>query len=281
MKKYSTADIIKYYDKTSFDYRWVWNTRNTQAIHFGFYDEKHQKHDVAVHRLTEVMADRAQVQAGDRVLDAGCGVGGSCIWLSENRGAIVTGITLSTKQIIDCQLNVRIKKTSNIDFHVADFTKTPFESEQFDVVWACESVCHAERKIDFYKEAFRVLKPNGRLIIADYCRTTRPLPDNGESLLHNWLHNWAIEDIDTVEENRQNMESVGFQDIAFENIKKNMHTSLRNVHRMSAQWLPLARILNKIGLVSDTRIGNAAGSVSLYEALQQGYWSYYLTVAKK
>ncbi|MEY4934857.1 MAG: hypothetical protein RIS64_1216 [Bacteroidota bacterium] len=281
MKKYSTADIVKYYDKTSFDYHWVWNTRNTQAIHFGFYDEKHQKHDVAVHRLTEVMADMAQVQAGDRVLDAGCGVGGSSIWLAENRSAIVTGIALPPRQIIDCQKNAHHKKVQNVDFQVADFTKTPFESEQFDVVWTCESLCHAEQKIDFYREAFRLLKRGGRLIIAEYCRTTRPLPNEGEALLKNWLHGWAILDIDTIEEHRLNMESVGFQDIAFKDIKKNMHTSLRNVHRMSAQWLPLARILNKIGLVSDTRIGNAAGSVSLYEALQQGYWSYYLMVAIK
>jgi tocopherol O-methyltransferase len=281
MKKYSIADIVQYYDKTSLDYRWVWNTRNTHAIHFGFYDEKHQKHEVAVHQLTEVMADMARVQAGERVLDAGCGVGGSSIWLAENRSAIVTGIALPPNQIIDCQKNTSRKKISNINFQVADFTKTPFESELFDVVWACESICHAEQKKDFYQEAFRLLKPGGRLVIAEYCRTTRPLPDAGESLLQNWLQGWAILDIDTIQEHRQNMESIGFQGIRFENVTKNMHTSLRNVHRMSVQWLPFAKLCNKIGLVSDVRIGNATGSVHLYEALQLGYWSYYLISAQK
>ncbi len=41
------------------------------------------------------MAEKAGVSSGDRVLDAGCGVGGSVIWLAKNYGCKATGITLS------------------------------------------------------------------------------------------------------------------------------------------------------------------------------------------
>ena len=56
-------------------------------------------HRQALVRNNEVLADIAAVQPGERVLDAGCGVGGSSCWLAQHREATVVGITLVPDQV--------------------------------------------------------------------------------------------------------------------------------------------------------------------------------------
>ena len=55
-----------------------------------------------------------------------------------------------------------------LDFQNKDYLYTRLENESFDVVWAMESVIAAEDKIEFLKEAIRILKKDGTLIIGDY-----------------------------------------------------------------------------------------------------------------
>ena len=77
-------DVIEYYDRTRFDYRVAWDDSDHPAVHFGFYDEAASNHKDALMNTNRVLADRVGVQAGERLLDAGCGRGGSCFWLAEN-----------------------------------------------------------------------------------------------------------------------------------------------------------------------------------------------------
>ena len=84
--------IIDYYDRSWFDYSVVWLNKKNLAVHFGFYDENHTSHNAALENLNRVLAKAAEVKAGEYVLDAGCGVAGSAIWLAENNQAHVVGI---------------------------------------------------------------------------------------------------------------------------------------------------------------------------------------------
>ncbi len=87
--------------------------------------------------------DLSKVSESDHVLDAGCGVGGAALYLAENRNLPVTGITLSEKQLEFSKQNA-IKRglDDKVSFQLMDFTQTSFEDESFDMIWACESVCH-------------------------------------------------------------------------------------------------------------------------------------------
>src|SRR5439155_14864192 len=81
-------DVVAYYEETWLDFRVLWMTLGNPAIHFGYWDEGTRRHGQSLDNMNRVMADIACVSQGDRVLDAGCGVGGAAFWLAQNRGAL-------------------------------------------------------------------------------------------------------------------------------------------------------------------------------------------------
>ncbi len=274
-------DVKTYYDDTRFDYRVIWNHPENVAMHFGYYDEHADKHRAALNNMNRALADLAEVQAGDRVLDAGCGMGSACFWLEENRQAHVTGISIVASHLEDCRKNARKRNSTLTTFIEADFCNTPFPDASFDVVWACESQCHADNKADFYKEMYRVLRPGGRLVVADYMRVSRPVSALGESLLKDWLRPWAIPDLDTREEHAQYLQSVGFQSFEIKDITPNVRTSLRNLHDLCRKWLPIGKVLLFLRIVNKVRLENVRACIRQYEALQEGAWFYVMILGRK
>ncbi len=274
-------DVRTYYEQTNFDYRAVWNNGDNLAVHFGYYDEHAHKHQDALQNMNRALADLAGVQAGEQVLDAGCGLGSACFWLAEHRQAKATGISIVPRQIADCQRVARERNIHGVDFMEADFCNMPFTDASFDVVWACESICHADRKIDFCREAFRVLRPGGRLVIADFIRSDRPVPARGESLLSAWLRPWAILDIDTKAEYLTHLQTAGFARAEVRDVTPHVRVSLRNLHELCTKWLPYGRIMRFFHIVNDIRLNNVRASIAQYEALQEGAWFYGMILAHK
>ncbi len=274
--------IVSYYDNTRLDYRVLWFGKKNRAVHFGYYDHEVRSHSSALLNLNKVMALKGGVKDGDIILDAGCGQGGSSLWLAEKYDVQVTGITLVPHQVkkgqktaLKSQLNHRVK------FFEQDYANTSFKDESFSLIWACESMCHAKEKLNFYKEAFRLLKPGGRLICADYFRTERILPPEGEKLLHEWLDGWSINDLDTFSEHKSNAEQCGFIQFEIEDITKFTRPSLRHLHSMASKLWKFGRFLKVIGLRNKVNHGNHYSSIKQFEALENKLWYYGLLSLKK
>jgi cyclopropane fatty-acyl-phospholipid synthase-like methyltransferase len=274
--------IVSYYDATQLDYKLLWFGKKNRSVHFGYYDHEVKTHHEALLNLNKVMAVKADVNNGDIILDAGCGQGGSTVWLAENYDVNVTGITLVPHQVKKAIKHAGKSKVGNkVSFYEQDYTKTGFSDESFTLIWACESMCHAQEKIDFYKEAFRLLKPGGRLICADYFRTERPLINAGEELLHDWLNGWSIKDIDTINEHSDNARLSGFTEFKIEDITKHTKPSLQHLHSMSRKLWRFGRFLRKIGLRNNFNHGNHFASIKQFEALENNLWFYGLLSVKK
>lgn len=279
-----TQEHIKdYYNQTQFDYSFIWNWRlkTTPALHFGYYDEKATKHEQAIFRVNEVLADWANVTEGSKVLDAGCGLGNTSLWLAQNRKADVTGITLVQKQVDTAYALAKKQNITGANFQVADYLKTPFADNSFDVIWACEALCHAPDKSLFYKEAFRVLKPGGRIVIAENLRPSRPMSAENEKFLHDIFDAWAIPDLDTLEEHKQHAVNAGFINFQYKDVTKNVWVSYKNLKKIVKQLKPLATVLNTFRLVPKVRYNNYIQSGRQADAIEQGVFTYAHLLATK
>lgn len=281
-KEKQLKDVIEYYDHTRYDYRVAWDDSDNPAVHFGFYDEHADKHGDALQNTNRTLAELANIQPREAVLDAGCGRGGSCFWLIKNIKAVPTGITPVQTQVDDCISKAKeLGLADQVTFINADYCNTPFEDNSFDVVWACESLCHALDKSEFYKEAYRILRPGGRIIIAEYIRTKRPLSPEGEQLLTDWLSSWAITDIDTKEEHQDHAAQAGFADFKILDYTSKTRVSLRNLHKKSKLFKNISKVYTLFTKRSKVQHQNLIGSIRQFEALEKGDWFYSVIVGRK
>jgi tocopherol O-methyltransferase len=275
--------VERYYDETWADYRCLWLNRRNLAFHFGYYDAPEvRRHAEALENTNRQLARRAAVRPGSRVLDAGCGVGGSSLWLARHHRATVVGITLVRSQAaMGRQMAAAGEGPGRALFLQADYTVVPFRDGTFDVVWALESLCHAADKAAFYREAARVLRPRGRLVVAEYMRASRPLGPGGERIVREWLDGWAIPDLDTPEEHRAHAVRAGLRDAAVEDYTARVRPSLRRLFRIARVSYPFALTARVLRMRSAVQHGNVTAALRQYEALEQGHWVYGILSATK
>ena len=130
-------DIANYYLETRFDYQLAWTHRPVFALHLGYWDETTRNHAGAQINGNRQMAIRADLQPGQLVLDAGCGVGGTAVWLAENYGVRVTGITIVHDQAARARRWAnRRGRQDTVSVSLQDYLETAFPENTFDAVVA-------------------------------------------------------------------------------------------------------------------------------------------------
>ena len=113
-------------------------------------------------RYKEKMHGLIKVSTGDRVLDVGCG-NGSLIGRIKHMGDITAfGVDISPNMINECK-----KRYNNIEFKISSGETLPFENEFFDLLTICCVLHHLKSPKNFFKEAFRVLKSGGMLMVGE------------------------------------------------------------------------------------------------------------------
>ena len=135
-----------------------------------------------------------------RVLDVGCGIGGTSRHLAKSLGpkSQVQGITLSPNQRDRATALAKEQGVDNASFQVMNALAMDFEDDTFDLVWACESGEHMPDKKKYVEEMVRVLKPGGRLVIATWCQRSTPPAFTEEDLVNldylykEWAHPYFI-----------------------------------------------------------------------------------------
>lgn len=162
--------VAAYYDENTQPFyleRW-----HPEDIHFGLFPpgSDRRDHHVAVKRMTGSIVGPVGIVASDRVLDAGCGVGGASLDIARDRGAEVLGLTISPVQV---QLaSARANEAGlagRVRFEVADCSsRLPCAESSVDVVVSIEAACHFDDKAAFLAECRRVLKPGGRIAFSDW-----------------------------------------------------------------------------------------------------------------
>ncbi len=171
--------IAQFYDTSSNLWEQIWG----EHMHHGYYGRggncKLNRRQAQIDLIEELL-NWANIKDVTNLVDVGCGIGGSTLYLAEKFNAQATGITLSPVQANRATERAsEVKLEETVQFQVADALNMPFADNNFDLVWSLESGEHMPDKEKFFQECYRVLKPGGTFICATWC--------------HRPTHSWAGE----------------------------------------------------------------------------------------
>jgi MPBQ/MSBQ methyltransferase len=217
------SKVIDYYSSATAGYQ-DWS-RNIN-MHFGYYQWGMNPFDLEtmLENTNRRVFDLLQLQGeGKHLLDMGCGVGATARFCAGQEGVVsVTGITLADSQIREAQeLSRDLSFTARLNFQKANYHHTPCAGQSFDGIYAIESACHsAERdKVSLLKEAHRLLKPGGRLVICDgFIKSPKRLNPFSQFCYRKTCEHWALGHFPEEEGVVAAMEKLGYKNIQVQDI---------------------------------------------------------------
>jgi len=208
----SAASVAAAYDRWTEDQllERLWGDH----VHLGHYGNPPGPRDFRaaktafVHELVR-WSGLDQLPRGSRVLDVGCGIGGSARILARDYGFDVLGISISPAQIARAR-SLTPPDLSHCRFAVMDALAMDLADGSFDAVWSVEAGPHMPDKQRYADELLRVLRLGGRLAVADW--NQRDPADGHMSRLERWvmrqlLDQWAHPAFASIPGLRRNLES--------------------------------------------------------------------------
>lgn len=168
------ARIAQFYDRSSP----IWLDTWGEQMHHGYYTPETKDHQKAQLDMIERLLDWGNFKGeAPRILDAGCGVGGSSRYLVKKYpGSSAMGLTLSPVQAKRGQdFNHQVGLDNQIELRAQDvFSLDPTKDGPFDLIWSLESAEHMADKKGLLKLFFDALRPGGQLIMATWCTRSEP-----------------------------------------------------------------------------------------------------------
>jgi arsenite methyltransferase len=182
----------------------------------------------------------ASLKPGETVVDLGCGGGFECFAAAGQVGDMgrVIGVDMTPDMIGKARANAEKIKAGNVEFRLGEIEHLPIADNTADIIISNCVINLAPDKLNVYREAFRVLKPGGRLAISD-TMTTAPLPEEIKKDLGLW--SCCISGAVTAEETKALLEEAGFTDIRI--------TENKESRELAGSWTKNSG-LSELGIVS-------------------------------
>ncbi|KOV82542.1 methyltransferase domain-containing protein [Nocardia sp. NRRL S-836] len=218
------AGVRNVYDGFGRVYRSVWGPN----IHYGYWedDADDSSVEVATDRLTDLMISGLAAQPGQRVLDIGCGIGHPARRLVRTAGVHVVGISISHLQVQQANEDAAAAGLGDkATFQFADAMDLPFPDASFDAAWAFESMWHMPDRGRVLAETARVLRPGGRLVVADVVQR-EPITPDGQVVIDHIKANYGVTTLGTIDEYEKNLAAAGYVDVEIRDITDNVIRTL-------------------------------------------------------
>lgn len=276
-------DIRSYYDQNTRLFLSLGSSARSQAIHRAVWTGDSRSLDEALNYTNRLVLDQArQLQAGQnasrlRVVDLGCGVGGSLAYLLKHLDPppLLVGLTISGVQARLGQAGL----AGACALLQADFQAVPLAAG-FDLTYAIESFVHAAQPERFLAEAARLLRPGGRLALCDdflALRLAQTGPDaGGRRWLQAYQHGWRVPNLAPLDEVEHLASRSGLRLVSQQHLTPYL--------RLRALPDPLARSLLWTGLHLPLRhpiFPSMLGSLALQQCLKRGLVQYHFLVFAK
>lgn len=146
----------------------AWKEFMGDNFHFGYFETEQTDLPAATNALIDKMAGLCHITGKSRILDVGCGIGEPALYLHKKFRCAVTGISTSERGVQLATVRSReLGYGASVSFMVADGMDNGFPDRSFDIVWVMESSHLMSDKKKLFRECFRVLKNNGRMVLCD------------------------------------------------------------------------------------------------------------------
>ncbi|NEP22008.1 class I SAM-dependent methyltransferase [Moorena sp. SIO3I6] len=170
MLKEFDADItVPYYTQSELGYRLYHSAED--AIHMALNFDGVFNVD-GYQAQPRIVAEQIDKLGATNVLEVGCGKGFNSLFLAQQFPSVqFVGIDLTPSHIAIA--NRKVRDFTNLTYQIGDFNCLNFPSQSFDLVFACECLCHAHQPRITLAEIFRILRPGGKLVIFDGYRQAK------------------------------------------------------------------------------------------------------------
>lgn len=287
----STEEKVKqYYDRNTRRFLWIGGLKKPLAIHRAVWGPGvHTRADALEYSNRLVLEElktelQACAEADFQVLDLGCGVGGTLLFLVQAAPVQAVGVTLSPVQAAIARQNaVRLGLSDRCAFHAASYLHLPPLSAVHLAV-AIESFVLGPDPARFFDAASAALSPGAKLIVIDDFLSTRA----AESQLHPRQQHWVTEfktgwlanSLVTPLQAAHLAEKSGFSLIAGRDLTPYLRLlGLRDRVVQAVAWL--SRFLPVHALLGKSYLGSLVGGNALQHGLRHGIFEYHLLVFQK
>ncbi|OIW10134.1 hypothetical protein TanjilG_21971 [Lupinus angustifolius] len=159
---------------------------------------------------TKKFVAKLGLKPGQKVLDVGCGVGGGDFYMAENFDVEVVGVDLSIN-MVSLAIERAIGHKYTVEFECADCTKKTYPENTFDVIYSRDVMLHIKDKPTLFRSFYKWLKPGGKLLITDYCKSAgNQSVEFAEYIKEGGYH------LHDIQEYGQMLENAGFNDVIAE-----------------------------------------------------------------
>ena len=206
--------IIEHYDLVSPYYRSLWG----EHLHHGYWIRGDESKEMAQLQLIENLAQLTRVKPGSDILDIGCGLGASTLYLAKHYSVAATGITNSSVQV---QMAIKAAARERLDaqFLLMDAEAMDFQ-RQFDLLWSVESISHYEHREEFFASAAKLLKPGGLFAITDWFKKKNLTRAENKKFIDP-IEKGMLVELQTMDDYKHSLTSNGLQIMHCEVLNKN------------------------------------------------------------
>ena len=237
----------RYYEEAGPDYS-SWS--RAFNMHFGYFRWGMNPFDreTMLEQMNLEVLDRLHLSPAEnpRVLDMGCGLGATLRSFARRLpNADLRGITLVPWQLEQgTRMNQECPEGQQIKVSLGDYQHTSEPAASFDAICAIESSCYSAgaNKATFLREAHRLLRSGGRIVVADGFMGPRKLWGLQKAIYRRTCECWALDTFGQVESFTSELARTGFRDIVIERIQSRVTPSVLHIPSVTLRFLVTAAL---------------------------------------